>query len=94
MKRSIAVVSIVLLTLLFVASAAVAAVDIKLAHVVNENDAFHVCALKFKELVEAGSKGELTVTIYPNAQLATSGISSKACAWAWLIPPSSPAVRS
>jgi len=69
MKRSIAVVSIVLLTLLFVASAAVAAVDIKLAHVVNENDAFHVCALKFKELVEAGSKGELTVTIYPNAQL-------------------------
>lgn len=69
MKRSSAVVSIVLLTLLFAASAAVAAVDIKLAHVVNENDAFHVCALKFKELVEAGSKGELTVTIYPNAQL-------------------------
>ncbi len=43
--------------------------DIKLAHVVNENDAFHVCALKFKELVEAGSNGELTVTIYPNAKL-------------------------
>ena len=51
------------------ASGAFAATDIKLAHVVNENDAFHVCALKFKELVEKGSGGELTVTIFPNAKL-------------------------
>ena len=51
------------------ASGAFAATDIKLAHVVNENNAFHVCALKFKELVEKGSGGELTVTIFPNAKL-------------------------
>ncbi|HCD71762.1 TRAP transporter substrate-binding protein [Thermovirga lienii] len=43
--------------------------NIKLAHVVNEKDAFHVCALKFKEVVEAKSNGEITVTIYPNAKL-------------------------
>ncbi|HCL78355.1 MAG TPA: C4-dicarboxylate ABC transporter substrate-binding protein [Synergistaceae bacterium] len=45
------------------------AMNIRVAHVVTEKDAFHVCALKFKELVEAGSNGELTVTIYPNAKL-------------------------
>ncbi len=46
-----------------------AATTIKLAHVVNEKDAFHACALKFKELVEAGSKGELEIKIFPNATL-------------------------
>lgn len=42
---------------------------IKLAHVVNEQDAFHVCALKFKEVVEQGSDGSLKVTVFPNAKL-------------------------
>ncbi len=42
---------------------------LKLAHVVNERDAFHVCALKFKEVVEAGSEGALKVTIFSNAKL-------------------------
>ena len=46
-----------------------AATTIKLAHVVNEKDAFHACALKFKELVEAGSKGEIEIKIFPNATL-------------------------
>ncbi|MEA3284006.1 MAG: TRAP transporter substrate-binding protein [Synergistota bacterium] len=41
---------------------------LKLAHVVNEQDAFHVCALKFKEVVEAGGE-DLKVTIFPNAKL-------------------------
>lgn len=68
MKKIAAVLSVVFLFLVLAASSAPAS-DIKLAHVVNENDAFHVCALKFKELVEGGSKGELTVTIYPNAKL-------------------------
>lgn len=40
---------------------------IKLAHVVNEKDGFHMAALKFKELVEADS--ELIVEIHPNAEL-------------------------
>ena len=46
-----------------------AALEIKFAHVVNEKDAFHVAGEKFKELVEKGSKGELIVTIFPNAKL-------------------------
>lgn len=69
MKKFAALLSVCLLISGLMVSAAPAAMDIKLAHVVNENDAFHVCALKFKELVEKGSKGELTVTIYPNAKL-------------------------
>lgn len=40
---------------------------IKLSHVVNEKDGFHIAALKFKELVEAGS--DLTIEIHPNAEL-------------------------
>lgn len=42
---------------------------IKLAHVVNERDGFHIAALKFKELVEARTKGQLVIDIYPNASL-------------------------
>jgi len=45
------------------------AMEIKFAHVVNEKDAFHVAALKFKELVESRTQGALTVTIFPNAKL-------------------------
>ncbi len=62
-------VALAVLVLALACGASAAATDIKLAHVVNENDAFHVCALKFKEVVEAESGGELTVSIYPNAQL-------------------------
>jgi len=46
-----------------------AARTIKLAHVVNEKDGFHVAALKFKELVEERTKGEIKIEIYPNASL-------------------------
>lgn len=42
---------------------------IKLAHVVNEQDGFHVAALKFKELVEERTDGLVTVEIFPNATL-------------------------
>jgi tripartite ATP-independent transporter DctP family solute receptor len=45
------------------------AVTLKLAHVVNEQDAFHVCALKFKEIVEERTDGEVKVTVFPNAKL-------------------------
>ena len=45
------------------------AMNIKVAHAVNEQDAFHLCALKFKEVVEAETGGEITVTIFPNAKL-------------------------
>ncbi len=44
-------------------------ITIKLAHVVNEKDGFHVAAVKFKELVEEQSQGNLKIEIYPNATL-------------------------
>lgn len=40
---------------------------IKLSHVVNEKDGFHVAATKFKELVE--SKTAIKIEIHPNAEL-------------------------
>lgn len=45
------------------------AIDIKLAHVVNEQDSFHLAATKFKELTEKYTNGEVKVTLYPNAVL-------------------------
>ena len=42
---------------------------IKLAHVVNEKDGFHIAALKFKELVESRTKGAVKVEVFPNASL-------------------------
>lgn len=45
------------------------AVKYRLAHVVNENDSFHVAALKFKELVEARTEGKVEIEIHPNATL-------------------------
>lgn len=44
-------------------------VELRLAHVVNEDDAFHVAAEKFQELVEERSDGVVSVSIYPNAEL-------------------------
>ena len=46
-----------------------AAIDLKLGHAINEKDVFHEAALKFEELVEGRTNGEVTVTIYPNAKL-------------------------
>ena len=42
---------------------------IKLAHVVNEKDGFHIAAMKFKELVEQRTQGKVKVELFPNAQL-------------------------
>ncbi|MDK2926769.1 MAG: TRAP-type transport system periplasmic protein [Bacillota bacterium] len=42
---------------------------LRLAHVVNEKDGFHVAATKFKELVEQKTGGQVKIEIYPNATL-------------------------
>lgn len=42
---------------------------VKLHHAQLETTAMHKGAVKFKELVEANSDGQITITIYPNAQL-------------------------
>lgn len=44
-------------------------VKFRLAHVVNENDSFHVAAVKFKELVEERTEGKVEIEIHPNATL-------------------------
>lgn len=42
---------------------------IRLAHVVNERDGFHIAAVKFKELVEEQTDGKVKIDIFPNASL-------------------------
>ncbi|WP_026894018.1 TRAP transporter substrate-binding protein [Clostridiisalibacter paucivorans] len=44
-------------------------ITLKLAHVVNEKDGFHIAASKFKELVETKTEGKVNIEIYPNATL-------------------------
>ena len=44
-------------------------INLRLAHVVNEQDAFHVSATQFKEIVEARTDGKVTVELFPNASL-------------------------
>lgn len=68
MKR-LALFALALAATLTLAAGASAATEIKLAHVVNEKDAFHACALKFKEIVEEKTGGEIVVQLFPNATL-------------------------
>lgn len=44
-------------------------ITIKLAHVVNEKDGFQIAAVKFKDLVEEKTNGQVKIEIYPNASL-------------------------
>lgn len=42
---------------------------IKLAHVCTEEDIFHIQSVKFKELVEKATGGEIDIRIFPKGQL-------------------------
>lgn len=42
---------------------------LKLGHIVNTDNSWHKAAEKFKESVEAKSKGRVTVNLFPNSQL-------------------------
>ena len=44
-------------------------VTLRLAHVVNEQDGFHIAATKFEELVEERTEGKVSIEIFPNASL-------------------------
>jgi tripartite ATP-independent transporter DctP family solute receptor len=68
MKKFVCVLALVLFVFAMTGTAR-AAIDLKLGHEINEEDVFHKAALKFKELVEARTNGEVTVTVYPNAKL-------------------------
>lgn len=43
--------------------------NLRLAHVVNENDGFHAAATRFQELVAERSDGKISVEVFPNATL-------------------------
>ncbi|MDR1621840.1 MAG: TRAP transporter substrate-binding protein [Synergistaceae bacterium] len=45
--------------------------SLKLGHAVPEENAYHYGALKFKELVEAKTGGEVQIDVFPNNQLGT-----------------------
>lgn len=51
------------------AGAASAAMDLKLGHAVTEADVFQTAALEMQKIIQKESKGDMTVTIYPNAKL-------------------------
>lgn len=44
-------------------------ITLRLAHVVNEKDGFHIAAEKFKELVEEKTEGKVLIELFPNATL-------------------------
>lgn len=44
-------------------------VTLRLAHVVNEQDGFHIAATRFEELVEERTEGKVDIELYPNASL-------------------------
>lgn len=72
MKRIYSAVSILLFLgfFVFLQTATVEARKvIKLAHVCTEEDIFHIQSVKFKELVESATKGEVEIQIFPKGQL-------------------------
>lgn len=76
MKKNIALKALVLGISVVLANTALASefsgidpVTLRLAHVVNEQDGFHIAAVKFQELVAERTEGAVTVDLYPNAAL-------------------------
>ncbi|MGD9941081.1 MAG: TRAP transporter substrate-binding protein DctP [Clostridia bacterium] len=47
-------------------------ISLKLGHVAPETEPYALAAVKFAELVKAGTNGEVTVEIFPNSQLGSS----------------------
>lgn len=67
MRKTFSILMVALF--LFSMAGSAFALDIKLAHVVNEKDSFQLAAEKFKELTEKYTDGSIKVTIFPNATL-------------------------
>ncbi len=62
-------IGIFTLCLLFISSFAAAEVVMKFGHSMPTNTPRHESLLKFKEMVEEHSNGEIKVEIYPSGQL-------------------------
>ncbi|ERP95957.1 hypothetical protein Q669_29165 [Labrenzia sp. C1B10] len=65
----LAVAGAVVFGLVSPALADIEPVNLRLAHVVNEQDGFHAAATRFQELVAERSDGAISVKIFPNASL-------------------------
>lgn len=72
MKRAISLLGVFALVFgihVFGPNHAGAKTTVKLAHVCTLEDVFHIQAVKFKELVEQKTRGEIEIKIFPNKQL-------------------------
>jgi len=67
MKKLMALLLLALMAVSLVA--AQGKLVIRLGHIRDTNHPSHMAALKFKELVEAGSQGRIEVKVFPNSQL-------------------------
>jgi len=67
MKKLTALLLLALMAVSF--AAAQGKLVIRLGHIRDTNHPSHMAALKFKELVEAGSQGRIEVKVFPNSQL-------------------------
>lgn len=70
-KRAL-IVGITGLIAIGLAGTAEAQVELRFAHGQATTDITHIAAEHFKQLVEEGSNGEITVTVYPGGQLGNS----------------------
>jgi tripartite ATP-independent transporter DctP family solute receptor len=68
-RSMLAVAGAVVFGLVSPALADIEPVNLRLAHVVNEQDGFHAAATRFQELVAERSDGAISVKIFPNASL-------------------------
>lgn len=67
MKKFTAFLLLALMVVSF--AAAQGKLVIRIGHIRDTNHPSHMAALKFKELVEAGSQGRIEVKVFPNSQL-------------------------
>jgi len=67
MKKLMALLLLALMVVSF--AAAQGKLVIRIGHIRDTNHPSHMAALKFKELVEAGSQGRIEVKVFPNSQL-------------------------
>lgn len=67
--KKFSAIALLLSVALLSATTAFAKVNIQFAHTGSLEHQYHIAAVEFKKLVEERSKGEITVTIFPQAQL-------------------------
>jgi len=70
--KNVALVMVLVALVSFGVSAQSKVVKLKLGHVASAEEPYHIAAVKFAELVKAGTNGAYEIEIYPNSQLGSS----------------------